>query len=177
MFLIAVVGTHAGEGAADVQNSPPYPGVRWGMSADPGQDCQGQTQHPDSSFPKAGCTRPGTVWVCVHALPPLSQQGVHSRGVCVHICSHCTAWGHRFASEQRSATPRCTEYGGWRDKQLLQGRIKTLQLICIDFIFAVLPDHTSSHRHPAAGQEGARLSRACRVRHTSTERRKSRRHP
>lgn len=38
MFLIAVVGIHAGEGAGDVQNSPPFPGVRCGMSADPEQE-------------------------------------------------------------------------------------------------------------------------------------------
>lgn len=49
--------------------------------------------------------------------------------------------------------------------------------VLIFFLPYCLPDDTSSHSDPAAGQEGARLSRACRVWHKSMEQRKSRRHP
>lgn len=83
MFLIAVVGIHAGEGAADVQNSPPFPGVRCGMSADPEQELPGSNTAPRLLFPYGWLYSP---WNCLGLSPChisiVTARGAFLGGVC-----------------------------------------------------------------------------------------------
>lgn len=66
-----------------------------------------------------------------------------------------------FASGQRSPTPHCNEYGGGEIRSYYKAGLKPFSWsVLILFLPYCLPDHTSSHSHPAAGQEEARLSRA-----------------
>lgn len=179
MFLIAVVRIYVGEVDAVLQNKNPlYPAVRcitviWPVNRS--MKCQGQMQYLNPVI---------LPWMLVGFVSVHVRTHSQRKGSIFYVCTHIYTYyiTSQYFDLQASSVQWCNScnvFGGWIDTELLQGRIKTLRLICIDFIFAVLSAWSYIFPFPphcwAGG--GAQLGWDCRVRHISAKQRKRHQHP